>query len=80
MQGIHRGDRKADHRPAVVFTDKQIADQRDKQHARQGVTVRDVEVQRDARNHQTGKGSARPVQDPHPRRAIAVLRHEQHGH
>ena len=80
LQGVYRRHRKAHHRPAVIFADNQVAHQRDRQHACQGIAFRHVEVQRYACNDQPGHGAARPVQNTHPRGAVAVLGDEQHGH
>ena len=80
LQGIHRRYRKAHHRPAVVFADDQVAHQRDRQHTGQGIAFRHMEVQRHARDNQPRHRTARPMQNAHPRCAIAVLGDKQHGH
>ena len=37
-------------------------------------------MQREPGNDQPRNGSGSPMDDTNPRRAVAVLRHEQHGH
>ena len=63
-----------------MLANNQVAQQRDEQHRGERITLRDMEVQRQSGDGQTGKRTCRPMDDTYPRRAVAVLGYKKHRH